>query len=810
MRVPLSWLRELAPIDETVTLDDLVERLHFLGLLVEDVRRPVELPGVVVAEVRECREIPGARSVQLVVVDDGEGSREVVCGAFNFGPGDRVPLARPGAVLPGGMRIDSRTIKSLGVTSHGMLCAPEEIGAGDDRSDARRGILVLDRGLPLGGPVAPLLGLDEAVIELEVTPNRPDCMAMLGVAREVAAAYGVPLQRPDATVATAGPATADLVTVDVEDPAGCDRYVAMVIEGVRVGPSPEWVCRRLRAAGMRPVNNVVDVTNYVLWELGQPLHAFDLDRLAGRRILVRRAREGETTVTLDDVERRLRPADLLICDGDGPVAIAGVMGGASSEVSEGTTRVLLESAHFHPPSVLHTAKRLGLRTESSARFERGTDPGACDVAAARAARLISEIAGGEVRPRPLDTCPGGPEPGRIAMRPARVNRLLGTDLSGGRMCELLVGVGIEELAAGGDARSFRVPTWRPDLEREADLAEEVARLHGYNDVPRTLPAAGAEVGVLSPHQAAEAALRATLLAAGADEACTLSFVSDADYAPLGWTGVPRVELANPLREEERYLRTSLVPTLLRAVAHNVARRARTVALWEIGAVFFPAGGAASGEVDERRRLAVVLAGEDDTPAVHAGRRRRLDVYDAKGILESLAASPPRDLTIDPAADVPPGLHPGRSGGVLLGGEPVGWLGELHPDAAGALDLTPPPVAFELDLQTLLDARAARDDRYEEPSPYPASYYDLAFVVDEGVRAGDLTAALASAGAPLCRAVAAFDVFRGDKIGGGVKSVAFEARFQADDRTLTDAEVAEAVARMVAAAQGRFGARLRSG
>lgn len=801
MKVPFSWLRELVAVPDDI--DAVAAALQDRGLLTEEIHRPVGLDGVVAAEVVECREIEGARSVQLVVVDDGDtADREVMCGAFNFGPGDMVPLALPGAVLPNGMEIGVRTVKSLGVTSHGMLCAADELGLGDDHS----GILVLDEHAPVGAPIAGVLGLDETVLELEITPNRPDCMGMIGVAREAAAAFERELTSPPDDVVASGPEASQAATIRVEDTQRCPRYVGLVVEGIEIASSPAWLARRLLAAGVRPINNVVDVTNYVMLETGQPLHAFDLDRLADATIVVRAARDGEKITTLDGQDRVCVPTDLLICDGDGPVAIAGVMGGRDSEVTGATTRILIESAHFQPASVLMTSKRLGLRTEASARLERGVDPGGCLRAARRAARLLADLGPATVRPGAIDVAADEFDGIALTLRPERVNSLLGVGLDAAHIARLLARIEITSTIAHDDVLRCHVPSFRVDLEREVDLVEEVARLHGYNDIERTMPRSAARIGALDPAQAAERKLRLALRAAGLDEALTTSFVSDSLYETLGWARQARVEIVNPLREEDRYLRTSLVPTLLQAAAYNVARQAESIRLHELGSVAAPA----DAELPEQTwRAALVFCGTDLENPVHVGQARPYDIFDAKGAIELVGDALGIDLDVSQApAEAPPGLHPGRSGGVTLEGVQIGWLGELHPQTSAALDLPRSVVVAEFDAAAVLAAHLRRDERAGTMSPFPASTYDLAFVVEESVASGDIVATLRAAGDDLLGDVTLFDVYRGDPVPPGHKSLAFQLRFRAHDRTLRDDDVRPLVEAMVAAAAHHHGAALR--
>src|SRR5581483_11724544 len=540
----------------------------------------------------------------LVDVDPGDGNAvRVVCGAHNYAAGDVVPWAPPGAELPGGFKLERRRIR--GQVSDGMLCAPDELGLSDDHS----GIMILPPDTPLGEDLRTVLGLDDIVFDLEITPNRPDAMSIAGVARDLAAALGLPFTLPaPAIFAAADLAPASLV---VEAPDRCPRYVAM-IGRVAVGPSPGWMAQRLTKAGMRAISNVVDVTNYVMLERGQPLHAFDLSLLGGRGIVVRRAEDGETITTLDDVERRLSNADLLICDANRvPQAIAGVMGGGDSEVSDGTTEVLLESAYFTPDGILRTSKRLGLRTESSARFERGVDPNGTLRAAERAWELLAEIASGEFSPGTLDEYPAPIEPIRVSLRTARVNDVLGTDLDTPTVRRYLEPLGFTvpegtHAEGHGGVVEFVVPTYRPDCEREIDLIEEVARHHGYNNIARTMPRPGQPSDGLTPFQLGRRAVRDALLGAGLSEAYTFSLVAPADLAAAGLPP-EGIELENPLRAEESLLRTAVLPGLLKAAAFNAGHGLPDVGLFEIGHVFLPPP-ANRTLPDEREHLAVVLAG----------------------------------------------------------------------------------------------------------------------------------------------------------------------------------------------------------
>ena len=790
MRAPLSWIREFAPIDASVS--EIADALDRLGLEVEGVEEPGrEIGGVVVARILAIEPHPDADRLRLAEVDFGGGTQRVVCGAPNIEPGMVVPFAPIGAVLPGDFRIERRKIR--GVVSEGMLCSARELGLGDDHS----GILSLSESSGLGTDVREVLGLDDVVFDCSITPNRPDAMGVIGIARELAARFGVPFSAPVPEF----PALADSVegaSVVVEAPDRCPRFVAMVA-AVTPGPSPEWMQRRLVLAGMRPISNVVDVTNYVMLERCRPLHAFDLARLAGRGIVVRTAAAGERMTTLDGIEREFTPDDLLICDGDRrPRGIAGIMGGAEAEVGESTTEILLESAYFTPEGIARTSKRLGLRSEASARFERGVDPGDVAAGAARAVELLEAVAAARPAATAIDTAPGPARVVTVGVRTERVNALLGTALDDAGVASCLEPLGIP--VADGVAT---IPSWRPDLTREIDLVEEVARRVGLDAIPRTVPASPAKTGALTPVQRDSRTAVDVLVGAGYDEVYTLPLLAPADLERVGSASTPLIEVENPLRAEESVLRPALLPGVLRAVAHNAAHGETDVALFEVGTVFRPPG---DGAVlpDERRHLAFARAGAV-REAPH-GPDRSVDVYDATAVIDALRD----ELRVADIALVPArvaGLHPGRSVHVVVDGAAVGSLGEVAGSVLEALGVAGPAVVGEVDLGALIGARRA-ERRMRTVSRFPASTVDLAFVVADDVGAGALVATLHGAD-PLVERVDLFDVFRSEALGDGVVSLACSVRLRATDRTLTEDEVAAARDACIAAAAAAHGARLRA-
>jgi phenylalanyl-tRNA synthetase beta chain len=797
MRAPLSWIRDFTPADAPI--DELVASLNQLGLEVEGVEEPGrEVLGVRVARILEVVPHPDADRLQLADVEFGDGMARVVCGAPNIAPGMLVPFAPSGASLPGGFTLERRRIR--GQESDGMLCSAKELGLGDDH----RGIMELDSASPLGADVRSVLGLDDVVFDLAVTPNRPDAMCIVGVARELAAQLGQPLTIPEPVVATdqgvASPASLG-VSIEIEAPDRCPRYLGWAAR-VAMGQSPAWLQQRLVMAGLRPISNIVDVTNYVLLERNQPLHAFDLGRLAGRGIVVRLAEAGERITTLDEQERVLDQADLLICDAERhPQAIAGIMGGATAEVSADTTEILLEAAYFERMGIARSSKRLKLRSEASARFERGIDPDGMAAHAARAMELLVEVADARVAPDAVDDYPRPFTRPRIALRTTKVNGVLGTDLTDTAVIEALSPLGIE-VAGAGDELEAVPPSFRPDLEREIDLVEEVARRIGFDAIGRTVPKPRTQVGALTRIQRDRRLVADALVGAGALETMTLPLVAPGALEGLG-LGTP-VSLANPLRAEESVLRTTLLPGLVAAAAFNAARGQPDVTLFEMGTVFFaPTPG--SMLPDEHEMVGAVVAGtvrrrpvEDD---------RLVDVYDATDLVQVIADAL-GCTELEFTAGAGPGWHPLRAARITVAGEAVGAVGELAPQIVVAAGLGGPVVAFEADLGAL-SASPRHVLGFTVPSPFPPSAVDLAFVVEESVPAGAIAATLRATSADLLEDLRIFDEFRADALGAGRRSLAFSLRYRAPDRTLTDAEVGELRQRAIDAVLAAHGATLRS-
>ncbi|HVV82102.1 MAG TPA: phenylalanine--tRNA ligase subunit beta [Kofleriaceae bacterium] len=813
MKVLWSWLLELCDLPHLPTAEEGARAFTGGGLEVEALTDlGAGFTGVVVAEVVGKRPHPNADSLTLVdvVAERGGAATQVVCGAPNVpAPGRKVLWARPGATLPGGIKLAVKAVK--GIESPGMLCAADELGTGDDHS----GIIVLeeDDRTALGAAAQRALGLDDFVLDIGVPANRGDCLGHLGLARELSALLGGRLVPPatEADLAElAAPLEAGaLAAVAIEDPEGCPRYVARVIDGLTVGPSPRRIAQRLRAVGVRPISNLVDVTNYVLFELGQPLHAFDWHRLAGGRdratIGVRRAREGERMTTLDAIERALLPADLLITSGpasiggdDRAVALAGVMGGLDTEVTGETTRVLLESASFHPPSIRRTARRLALPSEASQRFERGVDPALAPLAADRAAALLARLGGGRVATGAVDVYPRPRKAVAVPLRLARARQLTGTPLSAGDCEAALLRLGCDVEPAGEGRWSVTPPSARADLAREVDLIEDVLRVHGYGEVPSTLPALKAAPEPLASPRADRA--RRALAAAGLAEALTFGFQSRERH---GWLGLPAddrrahpLAIRNPMSADQAVLRTSLLPNLLAAVARNRAFGLPDVALFEVGSVFVrgdgqPLDGEPTALPDEPLYAAVVLAGARPR---WLGAGAPWDVFDLRGILDhlarALAVEAPRLAAV---ADVPY-LHPGVAARVWLGDAAVGVLGEVHPAVRDRAGLDGPVFAFEV----ALDAWPAPSLARMRPVPrFPASPRDVSLLLGDEVPAARVAEVIRAAAGPLLETFSLAEEYRDARLGAGKKSVLWSISYRSLDRTLTDAEVDAAHEALVA-------------
>jgi len=781
MKVTLNWLKEY--VDFALAPEDLSHRLTMAGLEVDAMDSlGAGLDSVVVARLVDVQPHPDADRLTVCQVDNGQLVQQVVCGATNHKTGDLVALAQVGTVLPGDFKIKKSKIR--GQESNGMLCSVTELGL----AESSEGILILPQDLPLGEPAFSALGLKDVVFELGLTPNRSDCLSVVGVAREVSAMVAAPLNLPrPALTESATPATAK-TSVVIEDPDLCPRYAARLIEDVKIGPSPDWLVRRLESVGMRSINNVVDVTNFVMLELGHPLHAFDFNLLRGKRIVVRRARQGDLFKTLDGQDRQLVSDDLVICDGEGPVALAGVMGGENSEVRDDTAAILLESAYFLPTAIRRTSKRLGMHTESSHRFERGADVDMVPLALDRAAALIAELADGTVAAGAVDVYPV-PQPEReLVVTALRTSRLLGYEVSASQIQAVLgrIGFRCELLADRQDgAIQVRVPNFRPDVEREVDLIEEVARLVGYEHIPVTMPVSALTCQQLPAHQAYERRLRDLMVANGFSEVVNYSFVSRAGVDRLQLPeNDPRrqfVSVLNPLTEEQAVMRTTLTASLLETAARNLAYRCNDLALFELRPVFHPVAGEELPK--ETLRLSALLCGRRE-PEGWAQSSTPADFYDIKGHVEQLLGQLLIGDVQWTAEQSDSFYHPGKSCSVYAGERLIGTLGEVHPAVLRTFDISQPVVLCDLDADAMIDAAGAFPG-FTPLSRFPDVERDSAFLVDECVTAQQVFNALRQVRLKDLENIVLFDVYRGKGIPEGKKSLAIRARYRALDRTLTD-------------------------
>ncbi len=817
MRVSLKWLRELVDVD--IPVEELAELLDMTGTAVESIEKVGEgLEGVVVGQILTKEKHPNADKLWVTTVDIGaERPLDIVCGAQNFEAGDKVPVATVGTTLPNGMKI--RKAKLRGEVSEGMNCSPAELGMGEDHS----GLMILEPDAPVGMPFAEYRGLSDTVIELEVTPNRPDCLSMAGVAREVAAITSKTSTVPSQTPPESGKPVTDSVRVTIDDPDLCPRYTARLIEGVSVGPSPEWLTAKLIAAGQRPVNNIVDITNYVMFELGQPLHAFDAATIGkdedGRsHVIVRCATTGEKLVTLDGQERDLDERTLLICGPTGPIALAGVMGGEHTEVSENTVDILLESASFDNASISRTSRSLGLISEASLRFERGVDPNGCVAAIDRAAALMAEICGGKVASGVVDEYPRPLRPRLLTLRVARLNAILGTRIPADEVAGILTRLGMT-VTGEGETLEVSVPTFRPDLEREIDLVEEVVRVWGMERVEPTKPGGRDRVGHLTEEQRWHERIGNALRAAGLNETMTYSFGDEKDPERMGIVPAEDerpVRLLNPMSEDQSVMRRTIAPGLIRSVAYNQHRDVDNVHLYEMGKVFF----SREGEKLPAESLMVcgLLAGRWNLPAWNdppeAGdlpgadlRSPQLHFFDGKGVIESLM----EELGIERwslKAEEYPWLQPGRSSSVMVGKTVAGWLGEIHPHALEAFEAEGPVTMFELDVDVLV-RNAVTVKGYKDIPRFPAVELDIALLVDKDVSYERVVRAISSSGGKILDSVRLFDVYEGPGVPDGKKSLAFALLYRAPDRTLTDEEVRPVHEKLLRKVTSAVGAQLRS-
>ena len=826
MKASLNWLKELLP-ELSETPQQIEQKLTDVGIEVEEIEYQASaIENVVTAEVTDLEPHPNADRLRLATVFDGSESHKVVCGAPNIEKGQKIIFAKLGASLPIGLTIEPRKIR--GVQSSGMVCSEAELGLSEE-SD---GIMVLDGDIKPGIPASEALGRNDVIYELGVTPNRPDVLSHIGVARELAATFGYTQPSPSVELPKGAGAASECAKISIQWPERCSRYIGRVLKGVKVGPSPDWVVRRLQSVGQRSISNVVDATNLVLLETGHPLHAFDLNRLGGAEIIVRAAQSGEKMTTLDGVERTLTEDDLVIADAKVPVALAGVMGGADSEVTEETVDILLEAAMFYAPGIRRSSKRHGLHTEASHRFERGADALALEYAIERCAQLILEMAGGELAEGAIDVVEQAFEPVQAFIRPERAALLLGRDVDADEVTDVLTRLGLNPLdnyealskthqerlgvyAKQSTAMYFQAPSWRVDLAREEDLIEEVARISGYEKIPTLMPSLPTTVWTHAPAKDWSAEARQTMVGLGYYETISLAFNSAKQLDAVGVEHSTAVRLTNPLGEESAFMRTSLLPAQLRSAKLNQSLMRTDLRLFEIGRTFewgTETASSADGRgrlPEETLRLSLLLRGQR-SPRSWSSGTEVCDVFDLKAHLDVLLRG--FDIrTYDCVAGTAHILHPKYATDIVVDGQVVGFFGVLHPDVAKAFDLEGPDVLVaELDLD-LLSGKIGHLAKFKALPKYPSVARDLSFFVDKSVAVTQILATARSAdGQDLLESVELFDVYEGKGLPQGKRSVAIRMTYRSIDATLTDTDVDEALGILEQTLEGQVGAEIRRG
>ncbi len=806
MLISYNWLQDYVDVKD-FSPQEVAEKLTRGGIEVDYIHQLGEgISGVVVGYVEDCKQHPNADKLRVCQVNIGEEEPvQIVCGAPNVAKGQHVVVAKVGAILPGNFKI--KKAKLRGETSQGMICSLQELGIDSKlvQKEFSEGIYVFQDEVKVGSDALAALNLNDAVLEVDLTPNRADCLNMLGVAYEVGALYDRNVSMPTVEIRPSDEQAADYISVKVEAEADNPLYCATIIKNVKVGPSPLWMQNRLRAAGIRPISNVVDVTNFVLLEYGQPLHAFDYDRFGSKEVVVRRAHENEKIVTLDDQERTLTEENLVITNGKEPVAVAGVMGGATSEVQADTTTILLEAAYFNGVTVRKSSRALGLRSDSSARFEKGIDPSRVRAAAERATSLIAELAGGTVVKGVVESDVLNFETVKVPLDLAHVNDRLGTEVTLAEVKEFMrrLRFEYEETEYG---LLVTAPTRRPDIRIEEDLMEEVARLYGYDRIPTTLPLGATIQGGLSDYQQKRRSIRRVLEGAGLSEVITYSLTSTEKAGGFATErAAAPIRVAMPMSEEHSTMRTSLIPHLLDVITYNLNRKNQHVHIYEIGSIFLTDEVPLKEQPVEQEMIAGALTGH---VLEHAwqGEKKSVDFFVVKGILEQLftVLGVNEDIIFEQTNK--PDMHPGRTAVVKLAGREIGFVGQVHPAVQKEKDLRETYV-YELNLQQLLK-HEVQPVIYERLPRFPSIIRDIALVVDRERSAGELEAVIHEAGGSLLNNVRLFDFYEGEHIEEGKKSLAFSLTYLDPERTLTDEEVAEAHNKVIEQLKERVGANLR--
>ncbi len=802
MKFTVNWLKKY--IDFDLSNNELADKLTMLGLEVDAVDQLFHnLDNVKVAKIIEVKRHPNADKLVLCDVDTGEEIKRVVCGAPNAKAGMMTAIALPGAVLPNDFTVKKAKIR--GEASEGMLCSEKDLGISDDH----HGIMDLTLPCEPGQTIAFALDLTDTLIEVDLTPNRPDCTSVIGVAREVAGVVNGKKVMPS----QAGLPQLDgnsSFEVEVSAPDACPRYAARLLKNIKIGPSPWWLKRILLAVGLRPINNVVDITNFVMLELGQPLHAFDYKHISGGKIIVRKANQGEKTTTLDGAEHQLDKDMLLICDAENPVAIAGVMGGKNSEVSDDTTDVLLESAYFNPLSVRRTSRVLKLSTDSSYRFERGIDPNGTINALDRAAQLMIDLAGGELVGTGIDHNSGIKEPEPIKLRVSKTNELLGIDLTLKEVADYLNGIEISTVQLDEDTLQVIAPSFRVDLEREVDLVEEVARLKGFNNIPTTLPTVPMSFSEQESSRTLRQQLVSILVSQGLNETVNYSFTAERHFDELQLPEDDQlrksVRILNPLTDDQGIMRTMLLPGLLVNVKHNLNRQNNDVALFEIGKIFLPVDG--NEQPNEEMRLMAVFSGRR-TPgsSVYHYGEDTVDLLDVKGVAESIFKELRLAIDVVSGEDASNYLEPDNFVNITNNNKKLGSIGKINKSVLKKFGIKQEVFILDINLEQVADHKPA-ERSFKQLSRYPAVKWDLAIIVSETVGAGDIIKTIKDSNLSLVKSAEIFDVYRGKPISSGEKSVALSVTYHSEEKTLDDETVGKVHKKVIDLVLSKFDAKLR--
>ncbi|GEN85569.1 phenylalanine--tRNA ligase subunit beta [Oceanobacillus sojae] len=809
MLVSYNWLRNYVNLDN-VTPEELAEKITRSGIEVEGIEYLApKSENIVVGYVKSCEKHPDADKLNLCQVDVGEESLQIICGAPNVGSGQKVAVAKPGAKLPNGMKI--KKVKLRGVESNGMICSLQELGLDEKYIpvDVAEGIFVFPEDAEVGVPVQELLNLDDAILDLDVLANRPDALSMLGVAYEVAAILNQPMELPDENLTVDESIEAkDYIDVKIDSIENNPYYGAFIIRDVEIKPAPLWMRNYLMASGIRPINNVVDITNFVLLEYGQPLHAFDYDQFGSKQVVIRQGKVNETMVTLDDQERQLNENNLVITNGKEPVALAGVMGGADSEVTDETTNLLLEAAYFNSASVRHTVKQTGLRSESSTRFEKGVDPNRVKRAGIRACSLLQKYANGKIAGGVVEVDELDKSEKSVTVTTAKINQRLGMELDEKDVTSVLSRLQFE-FSKNGEEIIVQVPTRRLDISIFEDILEEVIRIYGYDHLPYTIPQGWVQAGGLTDIQLLQREIKNYLSSAGLMETLTYSLTNEKDAKRFLTPDIEEkpaysVGLAMPMSEEHSHLRLSLIPEMLRVLQHNVARTQTDLAYYEIGKVFISREEEITNQPIENLHVAGALTGLWHNHPWQQ-EKKPVDFYVAKGIVEGLFAH--LELNVTFVQTKMEDMHPGRCAEIRLNGKGIGYVGQVHPLTAKDFDVKETYV-FEIDLESVFAVHQLTPSFTDIPR-YPSVTRDIAFILDNDIPAGDVQAVIKEIGAPLVKEVSIFDVYQGEHMEEGKKSVAYRLLYQDPSRTLKDDEVDASYQEIIEKVNNQFGSYVRS-